>query len=365
MPVAFQRRIATIRTDMDRFSPVEISSLLRHGYCVGRKTCRENPGLFGENLPSGPPWDPLGALEPAAAAPATPRERRNVPSGPTEQARTLHTSSQRRIWSTMWDYRDWASYIYIPILIPILLLGPYVGYRMYRQSQLISSVAGSVQHAGPMMVRMFDLLEQGPVKPWESTAFEEVAQLEPEALEGVDVLHDQRIVDLRSRYGRYEYHRLQIQLQRSEGVDAEGPPVLRLNEQSTDRDLRVRSPSSDLRPRFSREIASPEDPANAFAWQVAFDLSNIPRGEMTDVIIETLDPRAASDADLEPVINAEITGTPGVLTLMVLLPNGRPFSDYWVLRTDPEQPAVVEKVVPNSSAGGGNDTVIMIQIARP
>jgi hypothetical protein len=36
-----------------------------------------------------------------------------------------------------------------------------------------------------------------------------------------------------------------------------------------------------------------------------------------------------------------------------------------VLRTDPEQPALVEKVVPNSAAGGGNDTVIMIQIARP
>ncbi len=35
-----QRHTAKIRTDLDRFSPLEISSLVRHGYCVGRKACR-------------------------------------------------------------------------------------------------------------------------------------------------------------------------------------------------------------------------------------------------------------------------------------------------------------------------------------
>ena len=30
-----QRQMANIRTDLDRFSPLEISSLVRHGYCVG------------------------------------------------------------------------------------------------------------------------------------------------------------------------------------------------------------------------------------------------------------------------------------------------------------------------------------------
>src|SRR5262249_4942865 len=31
-----QRMTADIRTDLDRFSPLEISALIRHGYCVGR-----------------------------------------------------------------------------------------------------------------------------------------------------------------------------------------------------------------------------------------------------------------------------------------------------------------------------------------
>ena len=48
-----QRQAVNIRTDFDRFSPLEISSLVRHGYCVGRKACRSHPDLFGAELPLG------------------------------------------------------------------------------------------------------------------------------------------------------------------------------------------------------------------------------------------------------------------------------------------------------------------------
>ena len=63
-----QRQAVNIRTDFDRFSPLEISSLVRHGYCVGRKVCRAHPDLFGAELPLGPPWDP--GVGPRATAPA-------------------------------------------------------------------------------------------------------------------------------------------------------------------------------------------------------------------------------------------------------------------------------------------------------
>src|SRR5262249_29134254 len=64
-----QRRVSTIRTDLDRFSDLEISTLIRHGYTVGRKACRSQPELFGSQIPAGPPWDPTaknGARMPAA-----------------------------------------------------------------------------------------------------------------------------------------------------------------------------------------------------------------------------------------------------------------------------------------------------------
>ncbi len=48
-----QRQAVNIRTDFDRFSPLEISSLVRHGYCVARKICRAHPNLFGAELPLG------------------------------------------------------------------------------------------------------------------------------------------------------------------------------------------------------------------------------------------------------------------------------------------------------------------------
>src|SRR5579863_993611 len=53
-----QRQTAGIRTDMDRFSSLEISSLVQHGYCVGRKACRSQPDVFGKDLPADAPWDP-------------------------------------------------------------------------------------------------------------------------------------------------------------------------------------------------------------------------------------------------------------------------------------------------------------------
>jgi predicted acylesterase/phospholipase RssA len=64
-----QRQVTGIRTDLDRFSPLEISGLVQHGYCVARKTCRAHPNLFPGDLPNGAPWDPLPASRrPVAAA---------------------------------------------------------------------------------------------------------------------------------------------------------------------------------------------------------------------------------------------------------------------------------------------------------
>src|SRR5262249_58024482 len=103
-----------------------ISSLVRHGYCVGRKACRTHPALFGSDLPGNAPWDPIpGTRASAAAVPAaapSPQPfspgggagARGEPSAATVQARTLQGSAVRRIWSTLLDYRDWISYVYVP-----------------------------------------------------------------------------------------------------------------------------------------------------------------------------------------------------------------------------------------------------------
>src|SRR6516164_9640289 len=75
-----QRQVARIRTDLDDFSPLEISSLVRHGYCVGRKACRAWPDLFGADLPANAPWDPV----PAQRGAAPPAPAAGHPDGPTK-----------------------------------------------------------------------------------------------------------------------------------------------------------------------------------------------------------------------------------------------------------------------------------------
>jgi hypothetical protein len=32
----------------------------------------------------------------------------------------LQASAIRRIWGTLLDWRDWTSYVYVPIIVPIL-----------------------------------------------------------------------------------------------------------------------------------------------------------------------------------------------------------------------------------------------------
>ena len=142
-----QRQAANIRTDLDRFSILEISSLVRHGYCVGRKACRAHPDLFGAELPFGASWDPIPS--PRSAAPAVPvathlNGTTREPTAATVEARTLQASALRRIWSTLLDRRDWTSYVYVPLLVPILVLLPYLVVKSHQRSQRLNHLVESL-----------------------------------------------------------------------------------------------------------------------------------------------------------------------------------------------------------------------------
>src|SRR6516165_7800973 len=98
-----QRQVANIRTDLDAFSPLEISCLIRQGYCIGRKACRSRTDLFGTELPNSPPWDPIQpAGIPHNALPTLQLDGSKEEINPsTIVARRLQASASRRIWSTL------------------------------------------------------------------------------------------------------------------------------------------------------------------------------------------------------------------------------------------------------------------------
>src|SRR5947209_16723522 len=196
-----QRQLAGVRTDLDRFSDLEISGLVRHGYCVARKACRARPELFGTDLPTTPPWDPMPGPRGAASlsVPARPAGPPREPVAATVEARALQKSSFRRIWSTMLDRRDWTSYVYVPLIVPILVLLPYFTVKYFERSHRINQLINSLSQGSRDLEQMSRLLEHGPEPRWSGgAAAEEVSKLDEPEVRGFDVIQDSWITDLRA-----------------------------------------------------------------------------------------------------------------------------------------------------------------------
>jgi hypothetical protein len=158
-----QRQTANIRTDLDAFSSLEISCLIRQGYCMGRKACRSRPDLFTAELPAAPPWDPV----PPADIPPTPASASQSegmighPAPATVQARLLQHSAARRIWGKLFRIRDWTSYIYVPLLFLLLVLLPYFVIRSYVNSRRVNRLVESLALSSPH-IEILSQLMAGP-----------------------------------------------------------------------------------------------------------------------------------------------------------------------------------------------------------
>src|SRR5262245_16657222 len=212
-----QRQAANIRTDLDAFSLLEISCLIRHGYCIGRKACRSRADLFGGELPTIPPWDPV----PPASVPqnGTSHARLDGTSQETAastiQARMLQLSALRQIWGNLFSLRDWTSYLYVPLFFSLLILLPYLLFQSYLTSKRVNRIFDSLARGSPDADIMRQLMA-GPIKPFKGEPSEEARSIEPPNYKGFSVLQDSRIVDLRrwnpsdSTSLVYGYRRLKV-----------------------------------------------------------------------------------------------------------------------------------------------------------
>jgi predicted acylesterase/phospholipase RssA len=263
-----QRQAVNIRTDFDRFSTLEISSLVRHGYCVGRKACRAHPDLFGAELPEGAPWDPVPAPGRAATPVTVSVAGHRLASQPvtsTGEARTLQASAARRIWSTLLDRRDWTSYVYVPLIVPILVLAPYLIYKSHQRSERINHLVESLSQGSRDLGQMSRLLD-GKLQPWIGEPAEEVPNFEERDIQGFEVLQDSRIMDLRSwkpvKSGQsdpgslvFGYRRLKVVMQ----PENAGNNIFSVYLLATSPTTAVRFPAQQLQPKLSmcrQEVAA-------------------------------------------------------------------------------------------------------------
>jgi len=350
-----QHQAINIRTDFDRFSTLEISSLVRHGYCVGRKACRAHPDLFGGELPLGGPWDPVSVPQTNAVSVAGRRPSPGPSVGPdaaTVEARTLQASAQRRIWSTLLDRRDWTSYVYVPLIVPILVLAPYLIYKSHQRSERINHLVESLSQGSRDLAQMSRLLD-GKLQPWIGEPAEEVPNFKEGDIQGFEVLQDSRIMDLRSwkpvKSGQsdpsslvFGYRRLKVVKQ----PENAGNNIFSVYLLATSPTTAVRFPAQQLQPKLSmcRQEGAALDQTE-YHWRAGYDFRHVPPGEFVDIIVEYHSPgRYLQRGDNGTTLVFPIHAQTGELTTWVLMPEGQEYKSFRIIRYETGKPDKVEPV---------------------
>lgn len=386
-----QRMATNIRTDLDRFSPLEIRTLIHHGYCVGRSACRGRPDLFG-TISTSTPWDPLAPasaaslrpaqaealpiadgpttvsetvpeavqsralttissstpsdpLAPADGAPVSIEHRRTAvpqPALETLQTRTLQQSARRRLWSTLLDYRDWVSFIYVPLLVPILVVLPYYGIKWHHEAQIAQQLMESVAQNNRDFTTMSKLLQEGPVAAFVGTKVHVVPEMAPLDYSGFEVIADTRILDLRAwaageHSNWYVYRRQRVRKLTSTANEfvIRSPPRLSIEARS----LNNRIPAD-----FRLHRDKVEGGKLFHVLDVAFDLSALAVGEVVDLPVEYMFPQPPGQR--LQTTRFSVDAETEMFTGWLLLPAGKQLESVIMLRYAIGKATNPERVVP-------------------
>ena len=362
-----QRQVANIRTDLDAFSPLEISCLTRQGYCIGRKACRSRTDLFGTELPSNPPWDPIPPTDvpqnapPASrpdesnkdqnASPASRLDGSNQETNPnTLMARQLQASASRRIWTSLLSMKDWTSFAYVPFIL-LLLLVPYFLVESYQQSRRLSRLIDSISH-GSSEFEVMSQLMRAPMRSFKGVTVEEGAKFDPLDYTGFQILQDSRIIDLRrwnpTGAGKtdttplvYGYRRLKVQKTGNKGTD-----VFRVIALPTHPDSPFRFPPQRFQPKLRRMfVETPNAQENKCQFEVGVDLSKATTGQVVDLIYEHYSPGVflqRGEVSTTIAISSEFDAAE--VSRWILLPSGREYRSFEILRYETGKPATAEIV---------------------
>jgi predicted acylesterase/phospholipase RssA len=361
-----QRQLAGIRTDLDGFSPLEITSLVRQGYCVGRKVCRALPAIFGADLPRNAPWVPK--LDPGVVpAPAATPQASHEPAQATREARALHASGVRRVWSRLLDYRDWTSWVYVPILVPLVVLMPYFTLRYYERSQRITQIVESLAQ-GSRDLEVMSRLMEGPVARWKGESATTLSPNDAPDLKSFTILQDLRIIDLRqwksaksadASSNVYGYRRLKVIRKPDSSSGVFRTSVLALSPET-----QVRFPDQHLRPvLYARDAGVSAGGGKAIHWEVGVDLQKVPPGEPADITYEHASPgRFLRDGIGATTLSFDVEAYTVELNRWLLLPEGRQYRNFQMIRYRSGKPDSAETVKPVTEYLAEDSTILAFKL---
>ena len=335
-----QAEVQSIRTDLDKFSDYEVNALVRHGYEVTKKVCRDI-GLTRDHDDSATPWNPCpGTQQGGELANEKALASERGPSNATENSRELRNSSRRKVWSTLFDFRDWPTYVFLAVVLLAFVCGPVYVYRLRKHTELLTSMIDSIAMGDPDIRQILDLVEGTVATDWQVAELGELVGDTAAQLEGVEVLSQSRIFDLRnfdpnagdetSRGTVTAWDRIVVRL--SENYDGDRrvicTGIFPMNV------VEIRQPANQPQGEFKRVVESEDyeeksDGAMHAKHQVIFDLSNVPIGErVTLQAMTTATVPLSMTGQLPFFVNKRTE----LLTSWLLFPENLPYSTYKLVR---------------------------------
>jgi hypothetical protein len=306
-------------------------------------------------MPANAPWDPVPASR--GAAPRLPALTHlggpvKSPAPATVEARALQASAFRRIWSTLLDHRDWVSYIYVPIIVPILVLMPYLVARFYETSHQQNKLINTLSQGSRDYKVMSQLLHASPT-PWKGETPEKVRTLDEPNLKGFQILQDSRIIDLRGfkpdESGKsdanslaYVYRRLRVVKEQ----DNTNNQVFRLSLLATSPQTAVRFPVQALHPTLKMcDLENTGSGQGECRWEVSYDFRRVAVGEHIDLIKEEHSPGHYLHGNHYAfALPIPIQVETAELTMWALMPRGKEYRSFRIVRYLTSKQADAEKV---------------------
>lgn len=353
-----QRHAAQIRTDMDRFSDLEITSLVQHGYCVARDVCRTETPELVEEIPAGSPWDPLAEKENTQSADL------DRPEHSLQAARLLQRSADRRVISTLLSLKDWPTYVWVPISLVVILTLPYLLYKSHRTATQRGYVVDAIAETSPLYRRILGLLDGTASYDLAPAKFEEVDSLEPLDFTGFEVLSDNRIFDLRSWSRESDEHTMEtffhgrVRIRRGETANTH----LRFRSQTDDDAIIFRCEPESLRPKYYRHRL----PSGRYNWDLVLDFSKVPIGDDVEVVLEGLLPQGAQQQfDVEGGFQFNIPVDTGLAQVWMLMPEGRGYEKFEISGYPLENPEQRQTIIPATTVSLPIGSIATFQLINP
>jgi hypothetical protein len=250
------------------------------------------------------------------------------------------------------DYRDWVSYIYVPLLIPILVLLPYVVFKSYQHSRRMGQLVDSLSQGSRDLEQMSRLLDS-PMPPFTGETPEEVRTLDEPDLTGFKVLQDMRILDLRNwnpaDLGKtdassmiYAYRRLKV----FKNPENAGQNTFRIHLLPTSPLAQVRFPPQQLQPKVSiSNLESSVTGQKECRWEASWHFDKVPAGDHVDLIVEERSPgQFLHCGETSTTLTFEMQAETAEVSRWLLLPKGREYRSFRIIRYKAGKPDTAEAV---------------------